>query len=137
MKPKILKLSLVILLFLFIGIGCDKNDWSEVELSNFSCDENSKTVDSYIEIRGTISSIPEIHEEPIFIYVESPDVGKSGEYILPCNLPQEYNKEGLEVIFSGELKEIIDHVETNDSISSPVVLAQTIVLTNLQIKDYE
>ncbi len=135
MKSKFLKLFVIILCFVSINTGCEKENWTEVDLSNFNCGANSNTVNTYTDVRGTISTIPDVSESPIFIRLESPDYEKSGEYILPCNLPQEYEREGLEIIFCGELKETIDYVDTANAISSAMVLAQTIVLNQLKIND--
>lgn len=115
-------------------LSCEKtSDWLEAELQNTTCNSNLTTVVTYNDVAGTVSSIPGVSDNAIYIKVDDPDSAQETEYVVPCNLPEQYRIENLQILFSGDLKAVPrDFKEPGSEI---LIIAQPITLTRLRIKN--
>jgi len=125
---------LFLLIFFLISTNSCSDDWSDIELTT-SCYNEFETSGIITDQKATVASD---NSNPIFLLIE-----EESEYyfVWPCNLPLQFQQEGLEVIFSAELKalptsEPIDTLEdgtiqynTWDYLGIPACL------TSLQIKN--
>lgn len=133
---KIIRLKIVQLLCVsaVLIISCEKSsEWIEADLQNTTCNSNLTTVVTYNEIEATVSLIPGVSNNAIYIKVDDPDSAQETEYVAPCNLPEQYRIENLQIIFSGDLKAVPkDFKEPGTEI---LIIAQPITLTRLRIKN--
>lgn len=134
MKNIRLRILLLLLTPAILFIGCEKSsEWYEAELQNTTCNSNLTTVVTYSDVEGTVSSIPGVSGNAIYIKVDNPDSAQETDFVAPCNLPGQYKIENLKIIFSGDLKAVPkDFQEPGTEI---LVIAQPITLTRLRIKN--
>src|SRR5690606_38189947 len=85
-------------------------DYVQVDLSSESNSfSDRKTVDIFSYSKGTVQAITLGADHPL--YVISPEVKSKymfNNYIGPYNLPPSLYKDDLEIIFSGNLKEVLE-----------------------------
>lgn len=130
MKPKILKLLTIVLLLLFFGARCQKEEWETIELSEDGCDNSIGVLNSITDYTGTINIHPESIGKSYYIFIDTPE-DMTGAAFLPCNLPNEYHQKGLKIIFSGQVLNVQDWMDGNQS----DFLGTPIKLTNAKIKN--
>ncbi len=134
MKNIRIKIVQLICVSAVLILSCEKNsEWLEAELQNTTCNSNLTTVVTYNDVEGTVSSIPGVSDNAIYIKVDDPDSAQETEYVVPCNLPDQYRIENLKILFSGDLKAVPrDFLEPGTEI---LIIAQPITLTLLRIKN--
>lgn len=96
--PKTLQKFFVVILFCLSLFQACQEDWSEVEI-NGNCYDEYETIDFIEEQKAIIFSD---NSEPVYLKIEFDK--EQYQIIWPCNLPTAYQKEGIEVIFSAEIK---------------------------------
>ncbi len=125
MKSTIFKLCPVVLLFLFLGASCQKDEWEEIVLNDSSCSGVIGILDSFTDYSGTVRNMFTVTgTNTFFIIVNDPETSTELRY-MPCNLPAQYQEEGLNIIFSGEilnLKDWVDGEAQASFIGTPVKL---------------
>ena len=125
MKPTILKLNFILLLLFLIGTGCEKDDWTPIELTVNSCNNAIGVIDTINNITGIIERRDEISTTIYFIIVEDAESGEELFY-MPCNLPEKYFKNGLKIKFNGEVLNLDDTVQSTsvsiDLLGTPIRL---------------
>ena len=97
MNHRTIKNKFFPLLIPFLLFGCTDN-WLDIELTQ-SCYDEYETTGFITEQKATVVSD---NSNPIFLRVK-----ESSEYsynIWPCNLPAQFQQEGLRVVFSAEIK---------------------------------
>ncbi len=122
MKQKTFKLSIVVLLLLFVGAGCQKDEWEIIELNDNLCGETIGVIDTFTDYSGIIDIIPDISSTIYFIVGNEPETINEVLFIA-CNLPTKYHQQGLEIIFSGEVLNVKDWVDGEtqaDYIGTPI-----------------
>lgn len=131
MKSKILKLSTVVLLLLFIGASCLKDEWEEIELTSDSCSDLITDVVVLItDKEGIITNYGSGTE--YFILAEGIQERIYQIPLFPCNLPFDLLNDGQEIIFSGKISNW--QRSSNDSIVADF-FSIPIILTKAKIKD--
>lgn len=134
MKNIRLKILLFLLTPAVILSGCDKSsEWFESELQNTTCNSNLTTVFTYSDVEGTVTTIPGVSNNAIYIIVDDPDTAQETDYVAPCNLPEQYRIENLKIMFSGDLKSVSKEFQQPGT--EILVIAQPITLTRLRIKN--
>ena len=100
-NPSILILLLTSLLL--SASGCEKDERSLSEPAVAACDSNRKIVKKSSDVKGFVHFNQFSQEYALYAGVpgtiDSEDIG------LPCNLPEEFKKEGLKVKFSGKYRD--------------------------------
>lgn len=99
-----------LLLFFVLLISCSSDDLNN-ELPECTEQEQQAFVDralvaTFTDVRGTI-----VKDDgcPVFALTGGPMVeGRNVERLFACNLPDSYKRDGLEVIFSGDLYETFE-----------------------------
>ena len=91
---KLLSFAVILLIF-----ACDSVEWDEPEMESAFCLTDRKTVEVVKDIPGTIKKSGD------FYLIESSASGQPSVF-APCNLPVDYQKANLNVVFSGKQKEI-------------------------------
>ncbi len=132
MDPKIFKLSSIVLLLLFIGESCNKDEWTEINLTNNRCEDNlTETTDIISEQMGTITLFG-TSGDVYYITCEPFEDWPQGVLFAPCNLPHQIVKEGQKIIFSGEISGWLNY--GNDSIAIDY-FGIPIILSNAKINN--
>ena len=112
---------LIHLLMILIGAGCEKEEWEEIDL--LPCEWQGEVIEIVTNYSGTIIKYPSTNAWVITGTVTGPPIK---EFVFsPCNLPVEYQKENLEIIFDGELIDVQDWLEGNpqaDFVGAPLNL---------------
>ena len=130
-KNRILILHLILIVTTAI-IGCDDGDgWEEVELQNKTCNSNLTTVVTYNNTVGTVVFVEGANENEVYIRIANPDPAQETEYCLPCNLPDEYKVENLQIRFNGDLKSLAGYFEEPGT--EIIVISQPLTLTRLWV----
>ncbi len=130
-KSKIIRISTVILFLFILGTGCQKEEWEEVTLSNETCGNIVGIFSSLTDYSGTIKNMSS--ETGINVYcikVTDPKTTDEIEFIA-CNLPEQYHRDGLKIIFSGEILNLQDWIDGEveaDLIGTPVKLTSAKML---------
>lgn len=131
MKSKIFKLSQLVLLILFLGASCQKDEWEEVVLKDNSCSDVIGILGSFSDYSGTVRNMFTVTgTNTFFIIVNDPETTTERRY-MPCNLPAQYQEEGLRIIFSGEILNLKDWVDGETQAS---FIGTPVKLTNAKIK---
>ncbi len=91
---------IIISLVFFLIAGCDK--YTDVELSS-ECFDQFPTTGYFSGQHGKIQSATENDQANLIVITNSDG---NSEIIFACNLPTEYQKRGLEVIFDAEIKDV-------------------------------
>ena len=132
MKNRILFCSIITLALLFGS--CNK--YTDVTLSS-GCFDEFPTSGYYSGQHGKIQSATE-NDQANLIIIEEPD--NTSSVIFACNLPTDYQRPGLEIIFDAEIKDLPDMI--CDTISADSVhcvnidiLGIPVQLTALKVKN--
>ena len=101
--------------------GCqDKADEPlQAALSTACSTDARQTVDTFRSEHGQVEYLPEPGLYLLSGGRLSPQ--RYNRLLDPCNLPEAFRKDGLRVVFSGELKEVYDH---EDLAGQPVKLTE-------------
>ena len=126
--------SVILIILTVLLFGCEK--WNAVELSTGCFDEFPTSGFLYGQ-EGKVQAVTE-NDQANLVIVRKPD-GVSSLF-FPCNLPPEYQKQGLEIKFDAEIKNIPDQIcdtITPDSIHciSIDILGTPVTFTSLEVKD--
>lgn len=116
LKTIIVKRLLLISLIFCLSIACTEKDSGCIY---DECDHRRKTVKIANGSKGTMLFFP----NPDIWMIESREgiIGSNvpiidgPDIVVPCNLPEEFKVKGLQVVFSGELKDACD--DFNSSLS--------------------
>ncbi len=132
MKNRILFCTIIILSFLFAS--CNK--YTDVKLST-GCFDEFPTTDYLSGQHGKIQAATN-DDQANLIIIDNPD--KTDRIIFACNLPPEYQRQGLEIIFDAEIKDIPDMICDTISVDSVHcisidILGTPVHLTALKVKD--
>ena len=131
MKLKNFRLCVAVLLPLFLGVSCQKDEWEEVALNDNSCSGVIGILGSFSDYSGTVRNMfPVIGTNTFFIIIKDPKTSTERRF-MPCNLPAQYQEEGLRIIFSGEILNLKDWV---DGESQSSFIGTSVKLTNAKIK---
>lgn len=92
MKSKIFILCPVVLLFLFLGASCQKDEWEKVVLNDNSCSGVTGILDSFTDYSGTVRNMfPEIGTNTFCIMINDTETSTELRFIA-CNLPKQYHQ---------------------------------------------
>lgn len=86
--------------FLMIITSCDAVEWDEPEIKSAFCLTERETVEVVKDISGIIVQSGDS-------YLIQSNTKDHAFVFAPCNLPADYQKSNLEVVFSGKVKEIL------------------------------
>ncbi|MCU4163780.1 hypothetical protein [Carboxylicivirga caseinilyticus] len=111
MKPEIHR-SLVILIAvssLFqLNISCEKEEWKEIDLSETACNFEGTVINSVTNYSGYIHNV---EGTAAWVIIGTNPENTIDVFFLPCNLASDFRTEGLEIIFDGEVMNVVDYLE--------------------------
>ena len=131
MKSKILKLCPVVLLFLIMGASCQNDEWEDIILNDKTCSDVNRVLDSFSDYSGTVKNLYPVNKTNIYCIVVTGSGTSNELYYVPCNLPEQYLKDGLEIKFSGNFLDVKDWVEGEIQTS---LIGSRVQLSNAKIK---
>lgn len=124
MKPSTLKLSAILIVFLFTGLGCQEDEeWETIELNSTICNGLTRVDYTFTDYTGVIDTLSGNYSTYVIKGVEPEFV--EDVIFWPCNLPSEYYQVGLEISFSGDVLKTSDWKPGNpqpDYVGTPVVI---------------
>jgi hypothetical protein len=114
MKANKLKLLTIFMFFIVIGLSCQneeepKEEWVTIELDLNDCAYVISVLDTLYDYKGTMDLHPVTSSSDYYIIIDEPE-RSFGVIFGPCNLPEEYRKEGVEIKFDCEVLNIKDWV---------------------------
>jgi len=95
-------------LILVMGISCDMKD---INPDNTGCYDAYKTLKTASDAKGIIQMMEKDGESIWYILSMEGIIGYDGptfdtrDLVIPCNLQDDYKEVGLDVVFSGSLKD--------------------------------
>ena len=131
MKSRILNLLPVVLLFLILGVSCQKDEWEDIILNDKTCGDVVGVLDSFSDYSGTVKNLYPVNKTNIYCIAVTGSGTSSELYYIPCNLPDQYLKDGLEIKFSGNFLNVKDWV---DGEIEADLIGSRVQLTNAKIK---
>lgn len=114
------KLIPLLSFILISSLGCEENE-GPPSCEYEGCDPKRQTIKIAEEARGRISVLDSNHPNLWVIVSEEGIIGQEGpifdgpDVVVACNLPDSIKEYGLQVIFSGELKDACGDFEPSNS----------------------
>ena len=126
MKAQILKLCPVVLLFLFLGASCQKDEWVEIRTNDNHCTLIGESLGIISAAEGEIKTF----NKSEYLIIAKDILGYSEMPLYPCNISFSELKENHKIIMSGEI--YLYQGQNNDSIAIDFA-AQPIFITNAKM----
>lgn len=125
-------ITAIVLALFFVLFGCNDGDnWVEEELNNTTCNNNLTTIFSYNNSLGVVTTGADANNDTYYLRINNPDSVQVTEYCLPCNLPEAFKIENLQIRFNGDLKSMAGIIPDPDD--EILIIAQPLTLTRLWV----
>ena len=125
-------ITAIVLALFFVLFGCNDGDnWVEEELNNTTCNKNLTTIFSYNNSLGVVTTGADVNNDTYYLRINNPDSVQVTEYCLPCNLPEAFKIENLQIRFNGDLKSMAGIIPDPDD--EILIIAQPLTLTRLWV----
>ncbi len=102
MKTIFFNAGIALLFMLFMGIGCESEKSSNAGdlVKSIKCDNAREAVKSVKDQKGFVWF--EVQSKTYSVFVGIDGTYDCSDIGIPCNLPDKYKEEGLEILFSGK-----------------------------------